>query len=71
MVKELKNIEDEPTKETSREILTLFLILFPSLLIAGNYSPLGFAGNLFLKAALIFYQFVVLKRVLDEYYKYA
>lgn len=51
----------------NKSILTLFLILFPSILIAGDYGSFGI--NLVLKAALIFYQFVILKVFISDYYK--
>jgi hypothetical protein len=58
----------EVNKKERGKALTLFLIMFPSLLIAGNYGSL--AVNLFIKICLIFYQFVILKRWLDEYYEW-
>jgi len=65
MVNKLQNKKDA---ETSRTVLTLFIIIFPSLLIAGDYG-LTFMGNIILKGSLIFYQFIILKRFLDDYYK--
>lgn len=50
-----------------RKMLTLFLIMFPSILIAGDYG--SFLANATVKAALIFYQFVLLKAFLESYYK--
>lgn len=61
--------EDNTKREGfGKEVLTLFLMMFPSLLIAGDYGSL--MTNLTIKGALIFYQFVVIKAVLDDYYKY-
>jgi hypothetical protein len=58
----------QEVKKKDRTALTLFLIMFPSILIAGDFG-LDFPANLALKGALIFYQFVILKRFLDDYYK--
>lgn len=61
-----KQDEEKPMK-TNRKMLTLFLIIFPSIIIAGNYG--SFVTNLAIKTALIFYQFVLLKSFLENYYK--
>ena len=72
MAKEINQNYTEPKQKASegrkdRKMLTLFLILFPSVLIAGDYG--NFTVNLVIKAALIFYQFVLLKSFLEDYYK--
>ena len=58
--------KEEPKKK-NKQILTFFLVMFPSLLLSGDYGSL--AVNLVLKAALLFYQFVILKAFLDDYYR--
>lgn len=68
MAKQKIEIEErEETPGRRGKTLTLFLIMFPSLLIAGDYGSFGV--NLAIKAALIFYQFVLLKAFLEDYYK--
>lgn len=66
MVKQTTNqIKDK--KVGGSRLRTLFLIMIPSILIAGD-----FGGSLFSKIALdlllLFYQYVVLKSFIDHYY---
>jgi hypothetical protein len=66
---EENDAEEGTSKKKNKRILTLFILLFPSLLLAGDYG-FSFAANLILKGALVFYQFVICKNVLDDYYSY-
>ena len=59
--------ERQDKKSNNRQALTTFLILFPSVLIAGDYGT--FITNIAIKAGLIFYQAVVLQSFLRSYYK--
>ena len=67
-MKDIKTMQEVTDKKISRKHLTLFLIMFPSLLIAGDYA-ISSASSILLKGLLIFYQLVLLKSFLDDYYK--
>lgn len=53
------------TVEKDKKILTMFFLMFPSLLIA--VMPNDIWGNV-IKFLLIFYQLVIVKNLLDDYY---
>ena len=61
--------DDLPNKYSGRMVRTLFIALFPSILIAGDYG-MSYGASLLLKGSLIFFQFVILKNILDDYYRY-
>lgn len=67
MKQEKTNLNNGKSKTPDRKMLTMFLIMFPSILLAGNYGSL--IVNVSIKAALIFYQFVLLKSFLESYYR--
>jgi hypothetical protein len=54
-------------KDKDKRILAMFLILFPSLLIA--VMPYNLWGNV-VKFLLLFYQMVIVKNLIDDYYIY-
>lgn len=49
-------------KGIDRRVLSFFLLGFPSLLIA--------IADLWIQIGLIFYQLIMLKQFVDDYYKY-
>ena len=61
--------DDVRNNYSGRMVRTLFIALFPSVLLAGDYG-MGYAASLLLKGSLIFFQFVILKNILDDYYRY-
>lgn len=65
----IKEEHQNKTGIQDKRILTLFLVLFPSIIIAANWG-ISLMANIALKAMLIFYQFVILKVFLDNYYGY-
>lgn len=60
------------SKERKKSILTLFLLFFPSLLIA--VIPSEISGSIWLpiviKGLFAFYQFVAIKNFIDVHYGY-
>lgn len=50
------------SKKVNPLILSFFLIIFPTVII-------GYSDNLMVKAALLFYQAILLKQYLDKYYE--
>lgn len=54
-------------QKSNKKVLTMFLILFPSLLLTADFG--GVLRNLGIKLALIFYQYVLLSNFLKDYYK--
>ena len=61
-----KRIKEKPTK-VDKKALTFFLIAFPTLLVIalGMLTP----GTWWAQILLAFYQFVLLKQFLDNYYE--
>lgn len=59
---------EKEEKNDKGKIRTLFLILIPSILMAIDFNSLML--NIAVKIILFVLQFVVVKSVLDEYYKY-
>ena len=63
-------VEKGVDPEVKKKMLTLFILFFPSIIIAGVPSLMD--GNiikpLVIKLALVFYQFVVLKNFIDQHY---
>ena len=57
------------TQSNGKLVRTLFILMFPSVLIAGDYG-MSFGANILLKGSLIFFQYIVIKTVLDDYYRY-
>jgi len=67
MVKTIKKpVKVEPTR-VDKKILTFFLIAFPTLLIIAisMITPQGWWAQIL----LAFYQFILLKQFLDNYYE--
>jgi len=62
--------EKEVNKEQKRKILSLFLLFFPTLIIAVIPSQINTSILLpmALKGLLAFYQFIALKNFLDTHY---
>ncbi len=48
-------------KKVDRKVLSFFLLLFPSLIIT-------LADSIWMKVALIFYQAILLKQFIEDYY---
>lgn len=59
----------ETDRKRNKKVLSLFLAMIPSLILAGDYG-LSFFGNVILKGLVLFWQFVVIKNILDDYYSY-
>lgn len=57
-------------KKKDRRIQTLFITMFPVLLIALVSNVTTGLSRVMLQIAIIFFQFVVIKNILDDYYKY-
>lgn len=69
MVKQISDYQKtEKGPETDKSFRTLFLILLPSLLLSINYGNIIL--NIASKILLLLLQFVIVKGILDEYYKY-
>ena len=50
-----------PSPKKDRKILTFFLIMFPSIVLAASQ-------NLLVQVAMVAYQAILLKQFLDDYY---
>ena len=61
-------MDKEKDKKVDKRARTLFLILIPSLLLAIDYGSV--LTNIAVKLIVFILQFVTVKSVLDEYYKY-
>ncbi len=61
----MKTREKKKSKETDRKVLSFFLIMFPTIMIValGILNP-----NAWAMIALAFWQSVMLKQFLDNYY---
>jgi len=62
----MKNKNKKENKKADRKVLTFFLLAFPTLLIIamGSFFP----DSWLIQILLAFYQFILLKQVLDDYY---
>ena len=56
------------SREKKKEVLTLFLMLFPSLIITGLVTGFAVLSLSIIAIALFFYQAVIIKNFLDDYY---
>ena len=57
------------TENTKKAVLTAFILLFPSLIIAGLTTLEPSIAMSILAIALFFYQAVLIKNFLDDHYK--
>jgi len=55
-------------QEKKKDILMILIILFPSVLIAGTAGIESEGIGLSLRVLLIFYQFILVKNFVDDYY---
>jgi len=60
--------EKKQIKKTDRKVLTFFLLAFPTLLIIA--LGIFFPESWMMQVLIFFYQTVLLKQVLDDYYGY-
>lgn len=65
---EFKAVEVEK-KKNNKKVLSFFLIMLPSLILAGDYG-LSFFPNLALKGLILLLQYIVVKNLLEDYYSY-
>jgi len=67
-----KEKEELIERDIKPKMLTLFILFFPSILIAIIPSEIGmnYIMSIVIKALLVFYQFVVLKNFVDKHYNY-
>lgn len=74
MVKKITESQIEIQLDTKKKMLTLFVLFFPSVLVAlipNNFLGSGIWESLVpisIKALLLFYQFVVIKNFIDTHY---
>lgn len=66
MKKKEKKAKKEPSKLTKKAVFTSFILLFPSLIIVSLMADLPIK---FYAIALFFYQAILIKNFLDDYYK--
>jgi|TARA_Y100000310_G_C20657874_1_gene802990 hypothetical protein len=55
-------------QEKRKDILSILILLFPSILIAATASIENFLLGIMLRVLLIGYQFVIIKNFVDDYY---
>jgi len=55
-------------QEKRKDILSILILLFPSILIAATASIDNFLLGIMLRVLLIGYQFVIIKNFVDDYY---
>jgi len=65
---ELHNFYPEDEKEEKKNFFAIFLLFFPTLIIAGMPIMESFVISFALKLLLAFYQFIVIKNFVDKYY---
>ena len=71
MAKKEENITEMPeVKPKSKMMLTLFLLMVPSLLLAMTSSIDSVTVRMMFQIVLIFLQTILLKNLLDTYYSY-
>jgi len=58
----------KPKKD--KRMLTLFFVITPSLLIAMSSAIDSFYIRIFFQVVLIFFQIIILKSFIDDYYGY-
>lgn len=66
--KKINSSKEEITPEQRKSVLTTFIILFPSLLITCLISYFGVLPVSMIAIALFFYQAVLLKNFVGDYY---
>ena len=67
--KKPKKLKKPVTENTKKAVLTSFILLFPSLIIAGLTTLEPSIAMSVLAIALFFYQAVLIKNLLDDHYK--
>lgn len=60
--------EEEENKRKAKKVLTLFLLFFPSILIAMTATIDNIILRLGFQISLLFFQLVLLSNMLDSYY---
>ena len=58
-------------KKKDKRVLTLFFIVTPSLLLAMASAIESFYVRIFFQVVLIFFQIVIFKNFIDDYYGYS
>ena len=64
-----KEITKLPTEKTKKSVLTSFILLFPSMILAGLSTLKPSTAMSVLAIALFFYQAVLVKNFIDDHYK--
>lgn len=54
--------------EKDRKLLTLMILFFPTILIVASTSIQDYVLRAILQILIAFYQLIILKNMLDEYY---
>jgi len=62
--------EIDSRKQVDRKVLTFFILAFPTLLIILMGLLLGSESSWIIQILLAFFQFVLLKQFLDNYYNF-
>ena len=57
-------------KKTERVLSTLFIAMFPALLLAIVSNVTTGIVRIMIQIVIIFFQFIIFKRIFDDYYKY-
>jgi hypothetical protein len=60
--------EPKPKPKKDRKVLTLFIMIIPSLLIALTSTITSVLVRISFQIILLFFQIVLLKNLLDDYY---
>lgn len=58
----VKQLNEEEKMSNKNKVLTFFLLAFPTVIIAA-------IDDLYVKIALVLYQFIMLKQYIDRYYE--
>jgi len=67
---ENKMVKELTTKKKDRRMLTLFFCIVPSLLLAMTASIDSFYIRIFFQVVLIFFQIIIFKSFIDDFYGY-
>lgn len=64
-----KNKKQAPSESTKKSVLVTFILLFPSLILASLVAFQSSIPIAALAVSLFFYQAILLKNFIDDYYK--
>ena len=67
--KRQKRVKKPISEKTKKSVLTSFILLFPSMILAGLSTLVPSTAMAVLAIALFFYQAILIKNFIDDHYK--